>query len=145
MPNYGPNQILDLNTSFERSLSKLSENHKNFEIGSSKLKLWLLKDAQLPPCLIKQWLRNSCVCCVCVWVGTVIVLVLSEELLQFFLLLYCPRDRHLSQFPETIGERVIMIQYKTYKYAAEHCVKHTHTCSVTYFSLSMVPYPTVSS
>ncbi len=45
MTNYGPNQILDLNTSFERSLSKLSENHKIFEIGSSELKLWLLKDA----------------------------------------------------------------------------------------------------
>ncbi len=28
MTNYGPNKILDLNTSFERSLSKLSENHK---------------------------------------------------------------------------------------------------------------------
>ena len=47
MTNYGPNQILDLNTSFERSFSKLSENPKNFEIGSSKLKLWLLEDVQL--------------------------------------------------------------------------------------------------
>ena len=28
MPNYGPNQTLNLNTSFERSLSKLSENMK---------------------------------------------------------------------------------------------------------------------
>ena len=35
MPNYGPNKIWDSNTSFERSLSKLSENHKHFEIGSS--------------------------------------------------------------------------------------------------------------
>ncbi len=42
-----PIQILDLNTSFERSLSKLSENHKKFEIGSTVLKLWLLKDVQL--------------------------------------------------------------------------------------------------
>ena len=30
MPNYDPNQILDLNTSFERFLYKLSENHKIF-------------------------------------------------------------------------------------------------------------------
>ena len=47
MTNYGPNQILDFNTSFERSLSKLSENNKNFEIGSTILKLWLIKDVQL--------------------------------------------------------------------------------------------------
>ncbi len=30
MPNYDPNQILDLNASFERFLYKLSENHKIF-------------------------------------------------------------------------------------------------------------------
>ncbi len=29
---------------FERSLSKLSENHKIVEIGSTKLKLWQLKE-----------------------------------------------------------------------------------------------------
>ncbi len=28
MTNYGPDEIMDLNTPFERSLSKLSENHK---------------------------------------------------------------------------------------------------------------------
>ncbi len=44
MTNYGPNQSLDPNTSFERSLPKLSENHKIIEIGSTLLKLWLLKD-----------------------------------------------------------------------------------------------------
>ncbi len=43
MPNYGPNQFLDLSTSFERSLSKLSENHKIVEIGLIILKLWLFK------------------------------------------------------------------------------------------------------
>ncbi len=43
MTNYGPKKILDLNISFERSLSKLSENHKLFYIGSTVLKLWLLK------------------------------------------------------------------------------------------------------
>ena len=37
----GPQQNLDLNTSSERSLSKLSENQ---DIGSTILKLWLLKD-----------------------------------------------------------------------------------------------------
>ncbi len=47
MTNYGPDEIIDLNTSFERSLSKLSENHKNFDIGSTVLKLWLFKDVQL--------------------------------------------------------------------------------------------------
>ncbi len=41
MPNYGPNEILDLNTSFERSLSKLSENHNIFDIGPTEFKLWL--------------------------------------------------------------------------------------------------------
>ena len=45
--NYGPNQIWDLNTPFERSLSKLSENLKKFDFGSTILKLWLLKDVQL--------------------------------------------------------------------------------------------------
>ncbi len=47
MTNYGPDEIMDLNTPFERSLSKLSENHKNFDTGSTVLKLWLLKDVQL--------------------------------------------------------------------------------------------------
>ena len=41
MTNYGPDEILDLITSFERSPSKLSENHKNFDIRSStETKLW---------------------------------------------------------------------------------------------------------
>ncbi len=31
-------------TSFERSLSKLSENHKSSDIGSTELKLWQLKE-----------------------------------------------------------------------------------------------------
>ena len=31
MTNYGPDENLDLDTSFERSLSKLLENHKNVE------------------------------------------------------------------------------------------------------------------
>ena len=39
--------MLDLNTSFERSLSKLSEIFKNVDIGSTIEKLWLLKDVQL--------------------------------------------------------------------------------------------------
>ncbi len=39
--------MLDLNTSFERSLSQLSENHKMFDTGSTVLKLWLFKDVQL--------------------------------------------------------------------------------------------------
>ncbi len=41
--------MLDLNTSFERPLSKLSENPKKIDIGSTALKLWLLKDVQLQP------------------------------------------------------------------------------------------------
>ena len=49
MTNYSPEQILDLNTSFERYFSKLSENHKNFDIGSTVLKLWLLKDFSCLP------------------------------------------------------------------------------------------------
>ena len=39
-------------TPFERSLSKLSENHKNIDIGSTVLKLWLLEDVQLHPPLL---------------------------------------------------------------------------------------------
>ena len=46
MTNYGPDKMLDLNTSFERYLSKLSDN-KNFDIGSSELKLWPFKDVFL--------------------------------------------------------------------------------------------------
>ncbi len=38
----GPNKILDFNTSSERPLSKLSENHV---IGPTELKLWPFKDA----------------------------------------------------------------------------------------------------
>ena len=30
-------------TSFERHFSKLSENHKNFDFGSTEFKLWQLK------------------------------------------------------------------------------------------------------
>ena len=44
-----PQQHLDRNTSFERSLSKLSENHNIFNIGLTVLKFWLLKDVQLNP------------------------------------------------------------------------------------------------
>ncbi len=45
MMNYDPTNILDFNTSFESSLSKLSENHKINVIGSTELKLWPFKDA----------------------------------------------------------------------------------------------------
>ncbi len=51
MTNYGPQKILNLNTSFERSLSEISENLKKIDIGSTVVKLWLLKDIQLPPLL----------------------------------------------------------------------------------------------
>ena len=45
MPNYGPNQILDLNTSLERSHSKLSENYNILKwITRNKV-----KDFQLHP------------------------------------------------------------------------------------------------
>ncbi len=47
MTNYGPQKILDLNTSFDRYLSELSENQKIFCVGSTVLKLLLLKDVQL--------------------------------------------------------------------------------------------------
>ncbi len=40
MTNYGPDEILNFNTSFARSVSKLSENNKIFDIGSTVLKLW---------------------------------------------------------------------------------------------------------
>ena len=43
------NLSFNLNTSFERSFYKLSENHKIFDIGSMVLKLWLFKDVQLQP------------------------------------------------------------------------------------------------
>ena len=35
MTNLGQDEILDCNTSFERSLSKLSENYIIFDIGST--------------------------------------------------------------------------------------------------------------
>ena len=50
MTNYGPNQIRDLMTSFERSLSKRSENSKINEIGPSKQKLMTI--LQHPLCLL---------------------------------------------------------------------------------------------
>ncbi len=59
MTNYGPDKILDLYTSFERSIYKLSENHKNFDIRSMILKLWLLKDVQLQPPSFNHWFRDS--------------------------------------------------------------------------------------
>ena len=37
-------QIRSLMTPFERSFSKLSENPKNFNIGSTEFKLWHLKE-----------------------------------------------------------------------------------------------------
>ena len=40
MKNHGPDELLDWNTSFEKSLSKLSENHKINVIGPTELKLW---------------------------------------------------------------------------------------------------------
>ena len=55
MTNWGPQQILDCNTSFERSLSKLSENYQNFDIESMILKLRLLKDVKLHPVHSMVW------------------------------------------------------------------------------------------
>ncbi len=51
MTNYGPDKILDLSTSFERYFSKLSENKKNIDIGSTVLKLIAVENIQLqsPP------------------------------------------------------------------------------------------------
>ena len=55
MTNYGPNQIMDFNTSFERYLSKLSENNKIFEIGSSELKLMAVERCLTTiPCTCNQ-------------------------------------------------------------------------------------------
>ena len=39
--------ISSLMTSFERSLSKHSENHKIVDIGSTVLKLWQLKEPKI--------------------------------------------------------------------------------------------------
>ena len=47
MSNLGSKEVLDLNTSLERYLSKLSENHKIVDIGSTVLKLWLFKDVHV--------------------------------------------------------------------------------------------------
>ncbi len=60
MTNMGPDKILDLNTSFERYFSKLSENHKNVDIGSTVLKLWLLKGVQLHPHPLHFIMSFSC-------------------------------------------------------------------------------------
>ncbi len=40
--------MLDCNTSFERFFSKLSENHKKFDIGSTILKLQRSDGDQIP-------------------------------------------------------------------------------------------------
>ncbi len=45
MTNLGPDENLCFNTSCERPLSKLSENHKINVIGPTELKLWSFKDA----------------------------------------------------------------------------------------------------
>ena len=45
MANYGPDKILDFNTSSERPFSKLSENHKINVIGPTKLKFWPFENA----------------------------------------------------------------------------------------------------
>ncbi len=49
MTNYSPNKMLDVNTSFERSLSKLSENRKIFNIGSTVLKLMAVERSSTTP------------------------------------------------------------------------------------------------
>ncbi len=51
---------MDCNTSFERSLSKFSENPKIFDIGSTVLKLRLLKDVQQHSFI--QWFGDSFGC-----------------------------------------------------------------------------------
>ncbi len=51
-----PQWILDWNTLFERSLSRLSENQKSFDIGLTIPKLWLLKLFKyLPPPVSMVW------------------------------------------------------------------------------------------
>ncbi len=42
----GSQRNVGLNTQFERSLSKLSENHNIFDFRSTEFKLWQLKDSQ---------------------------------------------------------------------------------------------------
>ncbi len=56
MTNYGPNEILDLNISFERSLSKLSENH---EIGSIIKCMAVERCSTTPPPPFNQWFGDS--------------------------------------------------------------------------------------
>ncbi len=46
---YASGPKIDFNTSSERPLSKLSENHKINVIGPTKLKLWPFKDALFNP------------------------------------------------------------------------------------------------
>ncbi len=43
MPNLGLFENCELNIPFERAYSKLSENHKNIEIGPTELELWSIK------------------------------------------------------------------------------------------------------
>ncbi len=64
MTNYGLDKIFDLNTSFERSLSKISENQKIFDIGSTILKLWLLKDVQLRVHVYTHTLARTLLLCI---------------------------------------------------------------------------------
>ncbi len=51
----GRDEILDWNTLFETNFSKLSENPQIFDIGSTVLKLWLLKDTPPPLRLINDF------------------------------------------------------------------------------------------
>ncbi len=49
MTNYGPKQILDLNTSFKTSLSKLSENLRNWINGTKVMAVKGSSTATPPP------------------------------------------------------------------------------------------------
>ncbi len=63
MTNYGPNQIRDLMISFERSLSKRSENPKINEIGSSKQKLMAVLQHPTLPSKCSPYLAVTIVTC----------------------------------------------------------------------------------
>ncbi len=55
----GPKMILNFNISYERPLSKLSENHNINVIGPTELKLWPFKDARFNADIASTWVVTN--------------------------------------------------------------------------------------
>ena len=95
MTNYASNEIVDLNTSFERSLSKLSEHHNIFEKSDQRYSSYGI---------IRTHTHNT-LACICSAISAVICfspaagIRISHSAVSKFSVVSCAPGNHLMEPP----------------------------------------------